>query len=426
MSLPDLPPFHPDRPEPTVPAFDIATIPDEEIDHPSGNAELLPKALKSPKERRVILPPLILGVSTFGYGIYADDDNIKSSLPLRIVRLAMRCGINAFDTSPYYHPSEIVLGNILKALDYQRGSYHLITKVGKYGPNVKDHDFSPETIRKSVERSLRRMNTDYLDVVYLHDLEYILPPPSHSGNPLSSLSSILASPPRPTGEEHILLTAIETLRALQSKGKILKVGIAGYPLPVLLRIALLVYQTSGKGLDILQTYSHHTIQNDSLAEGYLDAFTIEAHVEQVVSAAPLSMGLLTSSGGPSWHPARAYSELYETSRKVVEICKSRGTSIEEVSLRYGYRPLTQKNENDSKKVPIVVGCINLEQLHSTLKNHKDVNPSYVSEEREQQAREHEEQDRPKREFESEIKQIFESNGTRNWSWECPSQAQRSG
>ncbi|WVW85973.1 hypothetical protein I302_108011 [Kwoniella bestiolae CBS 10118] len=418
-----LSPYHPDQPEPEIPPFDIDSIPDEDIDKPSGNEELLPKALKSPNEKRMVYPPLILGCSTFGYGIYADDDNVKSSLPLRIVRLAMRCGINGFDTSPWYHPSEIVLGQIFKALNYPRGSYHLITKVGKYGPNSRDHHFDPETVRKSVERSLKRMNTDYLDVVYLHDLEYILPAPSFSGNPLHSLSAILDSPSTPSAEEQILLTAIETLRTLQKEGKILHVGIAGYPLPILLRIALLTYQTSGKGLDVLQTYSHQTIQNSSLSQGYLEAFTEKAHVGQVVSAAPLSMGLLTPSGGPKWHPARSYEKLYETTRKVSEKCQAHGENIVDVSLRYGYRPITQK---DGKKIPIVIGCTELEQLHSTLKKWKEVNPFFVFEEKDAQEKEFEEQDKKKREFERELVGVFEDEGVRNWSWACPSDEQRAG
>ncbi|OCF74151.1 galactose dehydrogenase [Kwoniella mangroviensis CBS 8886] len=418
-----LSPYHPDQPEPSIPPFDLSTIPDEDIDHPSGNDELLPKALKSPNDRRVIFPPLVLGCSTFGYGIYADDDNVKSSLPLRIVRLAMRCGINAFDTSPWYHPSEIVLGQIFKSLDYPRGSYHLITKVGKYGPNSRDHHFDPETITKSVKRSLKRMNTDYLDVVYLHDIEYILPPPSYSGNPLDSLSEIINSPSTPSKEEQILLTAIETLRSLQAEGKILQVGIAGYPLPILLRIALLVYQTSGKGLDVLQTYSHQTIQNSSLSSGYLQAFTEQAKVSQVVSAAPLSMGLLTSSGGPTWHPARSHTKLYETTRKVSETCQKNNTSIIDVSLRFGYRPLKQ---TDGKKVSIVVGCTELDQLRSTLRKWKEVNPSFVFEERERQQEEYEKQDREKVEFERELEKMFEDEGVKDWSWACPSDQQREG
>ncbi|WWC91542.1 uncharacterized protein L201_006488 [Kwoniella dendrophila CBS 6074] len=418
-----LSPYHPDQLEPKVPSFDISTIPDEEIDQPAGNQELLPKALKSPATRKVIFPPLILGCSTFGYGIYADDDNIKSNLPLRIIRLAMRCGINAFDTSPWYHPSEIILGEILATLKYPRGSYHLITKVGKYGPNSKDHHFDPETIRKSVERSLKRMKTDYLDVVYLHDIEYILPPPSYSGNPLDSLSKILEDGSGPTNEEQILLTAVETLRELKSQGKILKVGIAGYPLPVLLRIALLILKTSGKGLDVLQTYSHQTIQNSSLSSGYLKAFNDQAKVENVISAAPLSMGLLTSSGGPDWHPARSHSKLFETTRQVVEKCKENNTTIEDVSLNFGYRPIYQ---DKTKKIPIVIGCINLEQLHSTLNKYKQVNPTFSYEDAEQEARDWDIQDEKAVRFENEIGKMFENNGVKNWSWECPTDKQRSG
>lgn len=69
--------------------------------------------------------------------------------------------------APHYHPSEIILGNALAALkdEYPRESYTLITKAGKYGPRVADHDYSPDVIKASVERSLRRLQTDYLDVV---------------------------------------------------------------------------------------------------------------------------------------------------------------------------------------------------------------------------------------------------------------------
>lgn len=67
--------------------------------------------------------------------------------------------------APWYHPSEIILGNALAALDHPRASYHIITKVGKYGPNSSDHTYSPEVVKASVERSLRRLKTDYLDAV---------------------------------------------------------------------------------------------------------------------------------------------------------------------------------------------------------------------------------------------------------------------
>jgi D-arabinose 1-dehydrogenase len=70
-------------------------------------------------------------------------------------------------TAPFYHPSELVLGRALSLLEneFPRNSYTLITKVGKYGAKVREHDYEPATIRASVERSLKRLGTDYLDVV---------------------------------------------------------------------------------------------------------------------------------------------------------------------------------------------------------------------------------------------------------------------
>lgn len=69
--------------------------------------------------------------------------------------------------APWYHPSEIVLGRVFDALkdEYPRESYQLITKLGKYGPKVKHHTYDKESVRQSVERSLKRLRTDYLDVV---------------------------------------------------------------------------------------------------------------------------------------------------------------------------------------------------------------------------------------------------------------------
>lgn len=69
--------------------------------------------------------------------------------------------------APWYHPSEIILGHALSLLEpeFPRSSYKIITKVGKYGPVAKDHTFEPDVVKKSVQRSLRRLKTDYLDAV---------------------------------------------------------------------------------------------------------------------------------------------------------------------------------------------------------------------------------------------------------------------
>ena len=74
--------------------------------------------------------------------------------------------------------SEIILGSVLRALaaEFPRQSYRLMTKVGRYGPLKEDFDYSPQSIRLSVMRSLQRLNSTYLDVVFLHDVEFIASP----------------------------------------------------------------------------------------------------------------------------------------------------------------------------------------------------------------------------------------------------------
>lgn len=49
----------------------------------------------------------------------------------------------------------------------------IATKTGRYGPQRKDCDYSPKRIQESVERSLSLLHTTYLDLVYLHDVEYV-------------------------------------------------------------------------------------------------------------------------------------------------------------------------------------------------------------------------------------------------------------
>lgn len=78
----------------------------------------------------------------------------------------------------------------------------------------------------------------------------------------------------------------------------------GYPLLTLLRLAQLIASPVGcnRPVDIVQSYSHHTLHNDALPP--FVPRLLAAGVRQVVSASPLSMGLLRSNApAPRWHPA---------------------------------------------------------------------------------------------------------------------------
>ena len=110
-----------------------------------------------------------------------------------------------------------------------------MTKCGRYG--LDSFDYSPKTIRESVNRSLERLKTDYLDTVYLHDVEFVCTPiaPRLMGNHTGAIREEAASYGLAEGDESLIrgegdqkvLDALSELRDLQREGLIKNVGITG-------------------------------------------------------------------------------------------------------------------------------------------------------------------------------------------------------
>ncbi len=83
-----------------------------------------------------------------------------------LLSLARSRGINLIDTAPAYGNSEERLGKLLKG---QRKHWLICTKVGEeFNRGQSSYHFDPEHTRASLERSLRRLNTDILDIVLVH------------------------------------------------------------------------------------------------------------------------------------------------------------------------------------------------------------------------------------------------------------------
>ena len=84
----------------------------------------------------------------------------------RLIDRAWELGVNLLDTAAAYGESEARLGELLKG---NRGRWVLCTKAGEmHEDGASRYDFSGQAIRRSVETSLRRLRTDYLDVVLVH------------------------------------------------------------------------------------------------------------------------------------------------------------------------------------------------------------------------------------------------------------------
>jgi aryl-alcohol dehydrogenase-like predicted oxidoreductase len=83
-----------------------------------------------------------------------------------LLRLARDLGINLIDTAPAYGTSEERLGPLLRG---QRQEWVIVSKVGEeFEGGQSRHDFSTEHTRLSVERSLKRLETDFIDLVLVH------------------------------------------------------------------------------------------------------------------------------------------------------------------------------------------------------------------------------------------------------------------
>ena len=124
-----------------------------------------------------------------------DDRSIE-----RLLNQVLDNGINFIDTSPDYGPSEDHIG---RAIGHRRDEYFLASKCGCVVDPVAgrfEHRYDRATIRDAVERSLRRLRTDHLDLVQFH---------------ISPAVAVLA--------EH---DSIAELRALQQEGKVRFIGVS--------------------------------------------------------------------------------------------------------------------------------------------------------------------------------------------------------
>src|SRR5690606_39002655 len=109
-----------------------------------------------------------LGTMTFG----AQTDEATAH---EMVAACLDAGINFFDTANIYNAgkSEEILGRVLKG---RRDKVVLASKVaGKMGPDADQVGLSRAAIVRGVEESLKRLQTDWLDLYYLHWPDYSVP-----------------------------------------------------------------------------------------------------------------------------------------------------------------------------------------------------------------------------------------------------------
>jgi len=239
------------------------------------------------------LPILSFGASSLG----AEFRNVTLGEVMKSVQVALECGLNFIDTSPFYGRgmSEVLLGVALKGVP--RESYMLCTKLGRY--DLPHFDFSAKRVAESVDVSLHRLGTDHLDIVLCHDIEFV---------PM----------------QQIVDETIPALRKAQGDGKVRYIGFSGYPMKV---FRFICDQTD---VDCVLSYNQYTLQNTRFADEvvpYLKAKGIGA-----MSAGPFSARLLTNAPLPAW--LKEPENVKAAARKAAAHCAGKGVDIAKLALQF--------------------------------------------------------------------------------------------
>ena len=251
--------------------------------------------------------PFALGAMMFGAGGNPDHDD-----SIRIIRKALDAGINFVDTADVYSQgeSEEIVG---KALKGRRGDVVLATKAGlPMGDDPNQRGASRRWLMTEVENSLRRLQTDYIDLYQVHrpdpgtGIEETLLALSdlvHAGKVREIGSSAMPASDIVAAQWAAERRGLERFRTEQPSYSILSRGIEREVLPVAQRygMGVLVWSPLAKGM--LTGRIRKGQQTDLRRAARLTSFSDESRldaVEQIVS-------LAEKAGLPMTHLAMAFA-----------------------------------------------------------------------------------------------------------------------
>jgi D-threo-aldose 1-dehydrogenase len=268
---------------------------------------------------------------------------------LGAVAAAWESGVRYFDTAPHYGIglAERRLGQGLAS--YSRSEFILSTKVGRLlvpttdFPSetdladgfmvpknfIRNYDYSGDAIKRSIEASLKRMNTDYIDIVYVHD------PDNHY--------------------EQALKGAFPALSKLRDEGVIKSFG-AGMN-----QSEMLTEFVRNTDLDVVMLAGRYTLLEQQSLDNLLP-LALERNVS-IVAAGVFNSGLLSKNRpavDATYDYAPAPAELIAKVNQIADICEDHGVSLPRVAAQF---PLGHK-----AVVNICLGARSREQVlrNSTL------------------------------------------------------------
>ena len=241
------------------------------------------------------LPALSFGASSLG----AEFRSIDLNEAFGAVHTALDLGMNFIDTSPFYGRgmSEVMLGQALKGID--RESYLLGTKLGRY--SLEHFDFSAKRVDESLHVSMHRMGTDHLDLILLHDVEFVKLP-------------------------QIWEEAIPALLKAKDEGKVRAIGFSCYPMACFNTVLDQVEDD----IDCVLSYNQYTLQNTAFADELVPR--LKSKNLGAINAGPFSARLLTKAELPEW--LKEPEEVKAAARAAAKLCEDNGVDIAQLALQF--------------------------------------------------------------------------------------------
>ena len=241
------------------------------------------------------LPILSFGASSLG----AEFRSVNLDEVMKSTVTALDLGMNFIDTSPFYGRgmSEVMLGQGLKGIP--RDSYLLGTKLGRYSDI--HFDFSAKRVEESIHISLHRLGTDHLDVLLMHDVEFV------------QLSQIW--------EE-----TIPAVLKAKEEGKIRAIGFSCYPMACFHKVLDQVEDN----IDCVLSYNQYTLQNTAFAENLLPR--LKKQNIGAINAGPFSARLLTNAPLPDW--LKEPEEVKAAARAAAKLCEDNGVDLAQLALQF--------------------------------------------------------------------------------------------
>ena len=277
-----------------------------------------------------MVTPVGIGGAALSHGYTAsttDEDAVAA------VNRAAELGIKYLDTSPKYGESERRIGLAFKNNSKLRQNFFLATKAGGgFGPSKYTADWT----YRSVDNSLRLLNTDWIDLLQIHDPRDLEPALARDG-------------------------ALTALKDLKEQGVIRAIGLG-------VRSHEFLLQAIEHGdFDTILTYADFNLVRQTARDTLIPA--AEEHDVGVVLGSPILFGLLSNRSEEKLRRYRVTDEESERVRQLLRWFRERNVKMMSMALQYCLR--------EERVSVVLVGTRNVEQVEELVSSVLDPLPENI-------------------------------------------------